>query len=142
MDIFSSYPLYALIVSNAVLVFGAAIAVLRFERMVKRNRAFWDSPTGASTQAADNSDAVLSGFLEHRLALLHDQVLELTKQLARQKAPAAIVQSVELPFQHAARMAKHGASVEDLTLTCGLKKAEAQLIRRLHAQTATAASTH
>lgn len=133
MHIFNDYPLYLLIVSNAVLVFAAAIAMLRFERMIKRNRAFWESPTGVSAQATGNADAVLSGFLERRLALLHDEVQELSKQLARQNIPTAIAPSAELPFKHAARMAKHGASVEELTRTCGLKKAEAQLMRRLHA---------
>lgn len=142
MNIFSHYPLYLLIVSNAALIFAAAIAVLRFERMIRRNRAFWESPAGAATQAAGNADAVLPAFLERRLALLHEQILKLGKQLDSQKAPAAIAQSVELPFQHAARMAKQGASVADLTRTCGLKKAEAQLMRRLHTHATTAASTH
>lgn len=133
MDIITNYPLYLLIVSNALLVFAAAIAMLRFERMIKRNRAFWASPTGVSAQAAENADVALSGCLERRLELIYDQLLELGKQLESRNVPAAIAPSKELPFQHAARMAKHGASVEDLTRTCGLKKAEAQLMRRLHA---------
>ncbi len=130
MDIFDTYPLYALILSNAVLLFGAAVAILRFERLVKRNRSYWDSPTGASVRAESNSDAVLSGFLERRLAMLHDQIEELSKQ----KVPAAATQSAELPFEYATRIAKHGASVEDLTRTCGLNKAEAHLMWSLHAQ--------
>ena len=129
MDIFDTYPLYALIASNAVLLFGAAIALLRFERLVKRHTSYWDSPTGASVRAESNSDAVLSGFLERRLAMLHDQIEELSKQ----KVPAAATQRAELPFEYATRIAKHGASVEDLTRTCGLNKAEAHLMWRLHA---------
>lgn len=140
MDIFYTYPLYALIVSNAVLLFGAAVAVLRFERLVKGNRSFWDSPTGASVRAKSDSDAVLSGFLERRLAMLHEQI----EELAKQKVPAAATQAAELPFEYATRMAKHGASVEDLTRTCGLSKAEAELMWRLHAQQrkAQASSAH
>ncbi len=140
MDIFYTYPLYALITSNAVLLLGAAIAMLRFERQLKRNRSYWDSPTGASVRAQSNSDAVLSGALETRLAMLHLQI----EKLSKQKVPAAATQPAELPFEYATRMAKHGASVEDLTRTCGLNKAEAHLMWRLHAQQrkAKASSTH
>ena len=79
MDIFYTYPLYALIASNAVLLLGAAIAMLRFERQVKRNRSYWDSPTGTSVRAQSNSDAVLSGVIETRLAMLHLQIEKLSK---------------------------------------------------------------
>lgn len=127
MEIFSTYPLYALIVSNAALLCGATIALLRFERRVKESSSFWDSPTGASVAAAGNSEAALSGFLERRLAMLQQQI----EELGLQKAPAP---PAELPFAYATRMAKHGASVEDLTRTCGLKKAEAQLMRRLYSR--------
>ena len=140
MDILYTYPLYALIASNAVLLFGAAVAVLRFERLVKQNRSYWGSPTGDSVRAESNSDAVLSGFLERRLAMLHKQIEELSEQ----KVTAAATQPAELPFEYATRMAKHGASVEDLTRTCGLNKAEAHLMWRLHAQQrkAKASSAH
>ena len=134
MEILETYSLYALLISNAALICGAALAVLRFERMVRRNRLFWDSPTGASTQAAHCSGELRPDDLESRLTPLRQEITELTESLARQHQFASVGQSVELPFQQAARMAKQGASVEDLTRTCGLKKAEAQLIRRLHAQ--------
>ena len=130
MEMFYTYSLHALIISSAVLLFGAAIAMLRFERLVKRNQSFWDSPTGASEWAKSNPDAVLVGFLERRLAMLHEQIDE----LARQNVPAPAAQPAELPFEYAVRIAKHGASVDDLTRTCGLNKAEAQLMWRLHAQ--------
>lgn len=137
MDIFSTYPLYALIVSNAFLLCGATIALLRFERRVKESSSFWDSPTGASVAAAGNSEAVLSGFLERRLAMLQQQI----EELSLRKAPAPVAPSAELPFAYATRMAKHGASVEDLTRACGLKKAEAQLMRRLYSQPGRAADS-
>ena len=103
-------------------------------------RSFWDSPTGASEWAKSSPDAVLSGFLEHRLAMLHEQI----EELAKQKLPASAAQPAELPFEYAVRIAKHGASVDDLTRTCGLNKAEARLMWRLHAQQrkAKASSAH
>jgi len=134
MDIFSTYPLYALIVSNAVLLCGATIALLRFERRVKESSSFWDSPTGAAAMAAGNPEVVLSAILERRLAMLQQQI----EEMGRQKAPAS---PAERPFAYATRMAKQGASVEDLTRTCGLKKAEAQLMRRLYCRQSRAADS-
>ncbi len=130
MYIFHNYPLYALIVSNAVLVFGAAIAMLRFARLVKRNESFWGSPTGTAVRAGSASEAVLPRALEHRLIMLQDQLEELASQNTRMSVP----QPTELPIEYALRMAKRGASVEDLTQTCGLNKAEAQLMWRLHSE--------
>jgi len=130
MDVIANYPLYLLIVANAALVCGAAVALIRFESRVKDNSAFWNSPIGASMAATNNSDSVLSGFLDRRLVMLQEQI----EELSRQKTPTPPSPSAELPFAYATRMAKHGASVEDLTRTCGLKKAEAQLMRRMYAQ--------
>jgi len=44
-----------------------------------------------------------------------------------------------LPIENAVRMAKHGASIEDLMRSCGLNIGEAQLMRKLHGQTRAAA---
>lgn len=38
-----------------------------------------------------------------------------------------------LPYNQAARLVSLGASVEDLTQSCGLSKAEAELVAKLHA---------
>lgn len=38
-----------------------------------------------------------------------------------------------LPYNQAARLVGLGASVEDLTQSCGLSKAEAELVAKLHA---------
>jgi hypothetical protein len=40
----------------------------------------------------------------------------------------------EFPMEHAARLAKSGASVDELTRNCGLNIGEARLVRRLHGQ--------
>lgn len=138
MDVFYINPIYFLIASNAVLLFAASLAILRFERMIRRYRSFWASPAGSSMQEQTEPYAVLSGFLDHRLSLLQDRI----DDLARQNAPAAVVKPAELPFEHAVRMAKHGANVEDLTRSCGLKKSEAQLMQRLHAQCDAQTSRH
>ena len=44
-----------------------------------------------------------------------------------------------LPIENAVRMAKHGASIEELVRGCGLNIGEAQLMRKLHGQSRAAA---
>ncbi len=130
MNFFYNDALYALILSNAVLLFGAAIALIRFERLLKRERMFSERPIDTSVQTHSNSEAVLAGLLERRLVTIHEKI----DRLAKQKATTVATQSADLPFEYAARMAKQGASIYDLTRACGLNKAQAQLIWRLHAR--------
>ena len=148
MELLFSYPLQALIVSNAALVFGASIALLRFQRLIRQNREFWDSPTGATVQAAaeaevapvatsvqarSDAEAVLAGFLEQRLAMIHERLNDLADRVERDtgSAPAA-----EPLFSHAVRLAQNGANAADLVKACGLNEAEARLMCRLHGRTA------
>lgn len=130
MDIIQTYPLYALIACNAALATGVAIALLRFQRLIKENREFWESPTAMSMRESNDPDTVLAGFLERRLAIMHQRLNELSEKL--DAGTAAPQPSVELPFAYAKRMAKNGASIDDLVDACGLKRDEATLMRRLH----------
>lgn len=148
MDLLFTYPLQALILSNAALVFGASIALLRFQRLIRQNREFWDSPTGATVQAdseakdavaggnaqaASDAEAVFAGFLECRLAMIHERLDDLADRIERDTGspPAA-----EPLFSHAVRLAQNGASAADLVKACGLNEAEARLMCRLHARNA------
>ena len=148
MDLLFSYYLPALIVSNAALVFGVSIALLRFQRLIRQNREFWDSPTGAAVQAASeaeatpvgtnaqaNSDAeaVLAGFLECRLALMHERLDDLADRIDRDTGAAPTAEPL---FSHAVRLAQNGANAIDLVKACGLNEAEARLMCRLHGRTA------
>lgn len=148
MELFTDYSLYTLLFSNAVLLCGAALAVSRFERRIRNNREFWDSPTGVAVTATEslagiaattteNSGAVLSGFLERRLAIMHQRLNEMDAKLDEGVGMPSVKPLVDPSFAHAARMAKNGASAEDLMRTCGLTQAEAGLVRRLHMQVET-----
>jgi hypothetical protein len=44
-----------------------------------------------------------------------------------------------IPHENAVRMAKHGATVDDLTRTCGLSDIEARLVMRVHGNSGTSA---
>jgi hypothetical protein len=130
METIYTNSLYALIVANAVLLVAASFTVLRVERIIRKKRDFWDNASATSIRDHRKANSILSAFLDRRLMTIHNKI----DQLARQKTPAAASQPTELPFEYAVRMTKRGASIEDLIRTCGLSKAEAQLMWRLHAQ--------
>ncbi len=133
-----------LLFSNAVLLAAATIALVRFRAQARRFEKFWDSPTGVSladeqalkaqppTRPEPQSDAEL----ERRVAELQSVVRTLAKQ------GPAVREPVEpgLPIENAVRMAKHGASIDDLIRNCGLNIGEAQLMRKLHGKTQSAST--
>ncbi len=129
MMIDDTYTLYALLVSNAFLIGAAAIAVLRLQRMVRDSKSFWNSPTGAAHQDTESPSAQLAGIVDQRIASMQRVV----DGLSERHRAAISKKSGDLLFDNAVRMAKHGASIDDLTRNCGLRKDEAQLMMRVHA---------
>jgi len=131
-----------LLVSNAVLLGIAAVAVIRFELRWQRIESFWDSPTGAVL--ADDADDELRAQTK-ATRRLEQRVVELqrTIRLLDLKAPDE-PPPVErkLPIENAVRMARLGASVEDLTRNCGLNAGEARLLTKLHGRAFGAVSGH
>lgn len=128
MMIENSYSLYALLFANAALLAAAALAVLRFQRIVRESRTFWESPTGAAIQTEDPARVDQGKLLAHEISVLRKTVAKLCQ---RQQSIAAEPPS-QMPLEHAIRMARHGASVEDLTKSCGLNIGEARLMHALH----------
>ncbi|HNP34411.1 MAG TPA: DUF2802 domain-containing protein [Woeseiaceae bacterium] len=142
MNILDSDIAYLVIVANALLLAAAALAILRFSSQYHKMRDFWRSPTGAAVaddkaeSAAVHNLLQATARLEGRMAALQKQV----EQLA--KTPEAPVRNNvrPLPIDNAVRMARSGASVDDLTRTCGLNIGEARLMQQLHARRAATAS--
>ena len=156
-----TYYLYKLLLANGVLLAIACYAIVRFERRCKEIEAFWASPTGlalADTSDADTSDADTSDAdtsdkesqnqlrqtqrLEQRVGELQRAVGVLA--LREKQAGETTEQPVErnLPLENAVRMARNGASIEDLTRSCGLNIGEAQLMQKLHRQAQSAAAAN
>jgi Protein of unknown function (DUF2802) len=124
------FTLYTLTISIGLLLGAACIAILRFQRITLETRAFWNSPTGSAMQADEASlHEKREKQLETRLQALQKLVDELSK---RDRAAELQSPPQALPFENAIRMAKQGASIDDLTRSCGLSVGEAQLIRRMH----------
>ncbi len=136
------YFVYVLLSANAVLLAIASLAVLRFEYRWKRIEQFWDSPTGTalSDSADDEVRAQIEATrsLEKRLGELQRTVKVMDLNSSKE-APAA---ERNLPIENAIRMARMGASVEDLTRTCGLNFGEARLMQKLHGQDSKSARPH
>jgi hypothetical protein len=133
MNITESFFYDLLLLSNAMLLAAAAMAVVRFRRQCERLERFWSSPTGA-TIAGQKSDQerlqlVTTMRLEKHIADLNEKVATLSRNDPRKQRSATVRQ---LPIENAVRMAKSGASVEDLTRTCGLNFGEARLLTKMH----------
>lgn len=135
-----SYYLFLLLAANALLLAIAGIALSRFERRCKRIEEFWDSPTG--TALADDGDVEMreqmqaTRRLEQRLGELH-RAVKVMEIKAPQQPPLA---ERRMPIENAVRMARQGASVEELTRNCGLNIGEARLMRKLHGKAQLAAN--
>jgi len=134
-----TYFLYLLLTSNAVLLAIACLAVYRFERRCRRMENFWSSPTGNAASDLGDEDGRKQIQATQRLEQQVGQ-LRRTVKVMEMKAPkqqAAVERT--LPIENAIRMARSGASVEDLKRSCGLNNGEARLMQKLHGRTALAA---
>ena len=134
MNIADTTALYMLIIANAVLLAAASIAVLRVRKQLRRFEQFWNSPTG--TSLANREPAVTqprpqaNRHLERRVTELQSVV----KTLAKREQPVAKPVDGNLPIENAVRMARHGASVDELVRSCGLNIGEARLMQKLHSR--------
>ena len=132
-----------LLLANAVLLAVSTVALLRFQREVRLQREFWQSPTGAALAGEPAAKVPGAGAVGERrhyaqsVMRLERQMLLLRKDFHRSLASAPDAgneprAAAALPFESAARMAKHGASVEELSARCGLSREEARLMQKLH----------
>lgn len=131
-----NFYFYMMLAANAALVFFTCLALLRFERRWWRIESIWNSAAELA-QTEQNGDEITAQLqasqrLEQRIVELQRivKVLETHAPLA----PPAVERTV--PIENAVRMARLGASVDDLTRNCGLNSGEAHLLRKLHSKTA------
>ena len=131
-----------LLAANAMLLGLTCHALVRFERRCKRIEDFWESPTGNAL--SDSGEAELreqmkaTQRLEKSVGQLQRtvKVIELNKHRPQPAEPAQAPVERNLPIENAIRMARLGASVEELTRSCGLNIGEARLMQKLHRQSA------
>ena len=135
MEITDSMILSLLLIANASLLAACGIALVRFRRQARRFEQFWDSPTGVSLADTQSLQAETTSRpvpadprLEQRVAEL--QAVVRTLALKSQSASHSV--EARLPIDNAVRMARSGASIDELIRSCGLNIGEAQLLRKLH----------
>jgi hypothetical protein len=137
-----TYFLYVLFASNAILLAISCLAVVRFERRWKRIEQFWDSPTGSALSDSYDDEiraqVEATKRLEKRLGELQRTVKVMDMKAPQQSPPTERT----LPIENAVRMARSGASIEDLTRNCGLNFGEARLMQKLHGKALMTAKPH
>lgn len=131
-----NFYFYMMLAANATLVFVTCLALLRFERRWWRIENIWNS-AAELTKNECNSDDIraqlqASQRLEQRIGELQ-RIVDVLETHAP-TAPPAMERAV--PIENAVRMARLGASVDDLTRNCGLNLGEAHLLSRLHSKAA------
>jgi len=138
------------LMANALLLGIALLVIIRFRREAKALLAFWQSPTGAvlvgehaqsPTQAACDQEPYVQSVmrLEHQMLLLRRDFERLasTRLAPDARCEERSARSRALPIENAVRMARLGASEEELTRTCGLSTGEARLMKKLHGKSPT-----
>jgi hypothetical protein len=119
---------FLLIAGRAVfLVFSFVIAAISFTAWRRATRRQTD-------EVLAQSGLVLQRLaeLEARLDAVRGAVGGLGERLDRLTTPAPVPASPSPGYQIAIRLARGGASREELMSGCGLTLAEAELVRRLH----------
>jgi len=123
---------YLLMMSNAILLSAACMVLIRFERRSRRLEKFWSSPTGAALADTDQDKDKEQAKTMQRLEKGMEELQRAVKVTEIRKHRAQPSVERNLPIENAMRMAKLGASIEDLTRNCGLNIGEAQLMQKLH----------
>lgn len=75
------------------------------------------------------------GIYQQGTIRMGEELVALRDQLKRVEERLQLIDQHDphsMPYNQAARLVGLGASVEDLTQACGLSKAEAELVARLH----------
>lgn len=120
----------ALIAGRAVfLVFSFVVAAVAFTRW---RRAASHDAERVTTQLSALSERL--GEIEAGLALLDSRLSDICRQVeAPVRAAPAPSQGASPSYPIAIRLARNGASLEELMESCGLSRQEAELVKRLHA---------
>ena len=146
-----------LLLANAMLLGIASLVIIRFRREAQALLKFWHSPLGsalavsredssATSNSSDASDSSERRLYAQSVMRLEHQLLQLRRDVLRNAAKQDGVADVPerspapsggLPIENAVRMARMGASADDLARNCGLSPGEARLMQKLHGKTPT-----
>tara|TARA_R110000782_G_scaffold165305_1_gene257241 strand:+ start:765 stop:1172 length:408 start_codon:yes stop_codon:yes gene_type:complete len=110
---------------------AALLALFRANRRIARQLKALDELQVQRLQQLKND---VSTFQQGSIRMGEDLVAlrDLFKRMEDKQQRIEQHDPQSLPYNQAARLVSLGASVEDLTQSCGLSKAEAELVARLH----------
>ncbi|MEM7432351.1 MAG: DUF2802 domain-containing protein [Pseudomonadota bacterium] len=116
--------------ANVLLLGMAVIAMLRLRRLALQLRRTADNAGGRTKVDSTIESSQNSGLLrvERQLRELQSTV----RVLAQTPKPERTGTKAPASLSYAMRMAKQGASKNDLVKNCGLSTAEASLVRKIH----------
>ena len=134
MEFTDTFVTNMLLIANAAMLAAAVIAITRFRQQARRFEKFWDSPAGVSLADAQALEAQPKASSDPELARQVAELQSVVRSMAKKERAAPTDTDNRLPIENAVRMAKRGASIEDLMRSCGLNVGEAQLMRKLHGQ--------
>jgi Flp pilus assembly protein TadB len=118
-----------------ILVMGSAVVLVCSCALAAAAFTAW---RGAARRQSEQMQAQHRALLEQlaqicaRVDSTDRQVRQLGEQLEQSAARAASTPRAASGYQIAIRLARSGASAEELAGGCGLTRAEADLVRRLH----------
>ncbi len=137
MSTITFLALFLLIGANAAALVAAVVAIVRLRQSMSaggHSRA--ELPVAGATRRAsanERQQMLINLRTERLLKSMQRQLNDLAADDRNLKA----VLDRPLPIDNAIRMAKSGASVEELTRSCGLNAGEAQLMHKLHCKAET-----
>ncbi len=124
---------YAILASKAFVLILGTIVLLGMWRQTRRAEQYLaevrNAPQTSEQPDSAKQQLIASLRLDKRISELQEQIVALS---ATEQKSASETVSRPLPIENATRMARHGASVEELTRTCGLNVGEAELLKKLH----------
>lgn len=127
-----TYILYAILAANMLLLLIACGALLHINARCRRLEEFKlsiiEQPAAVPVAPDDSAQLAALGKLERRLAGIEQSILSTSTGAVAEPRTAR----PSLPIENALRMAKQGASIDDLTRSCGLNIGEARLLQKLH----------
>jgi hypothetical protein len=128
---------FALLAGRAVfLVFSFVIAAVTFTRWRRGAQRGTEQIMTQNTLMLERLAAI-----EERVASANFRVAELATQLQGELRAAAPASDAQPRYQTAIRLAREGASRDELISTCGLSRQEAELVLRVHASNQNLANT-
>ena len=124
MELSTELVLRLMLAANVVLLGMTSIALLRFREQAQQFEKFWDSPAGVALADTQSLEAQARAQPEprpqpkpHQDPALARRVVELqkvVKTLAARNQGLQEPADTRLPIENAVRMARHGASIDEL----------------------------